>query len=66
MIVVVWCCISNFLFIWQEAVNKCGLDPAQIQEVYMGNVCQAGEGQAPARQAALFAGWIELKLKHKI
>lgn len=28
----------------------------QVQEVYMGNVLQAGEGQAPARQAALGAG----------
>jgi len=29
---------------------------AQIDEVYMGNVCQAGQGQAPARQATLGAG----------
>lgn len=31
-------------------------DPAQIEEVFMGNVVTAGEGQAPARQAAIFAG----------
>ena len=35
------------------ALDKINLDPKLIQEVYMGNVLQAGEGQAPARQAAL-------------
>lgn len=38
------------------ALDKINLDPALVQEVYMGNVLQAGEGQAPARQAALGAG----------
>lgn len=38
------------------ALNKINLDPALVSEVYMGNVVQAGVGQAPARQAALFAG----------
>lgn len=38
------------------ALNKINLDPKQIQEIYMGNVLQAGEGQAPARQVALGAG----------
>lgn len=38
------------------AMDKINLDPALVQEVYMGNVLQAGEGQAPARQAALGAG----------
>ncbi len=38
------------------ALDKINLDPIQVQEVYMGNVLQAGEGQAPARQAALGAG----------
>lgn len=38
------------------ALDKINLDPKQVQEVYMGNVLQAGEGQAPARQAALGAG----------
>lgn len=38
------------------ALDKIGLDPKLVQEVYMGNVLQAGEGQAPARQAALGAG----------
>ena len=33
-----------------------GIDSGEVQEVYMGNVCQAGAGQAPTRQAALFAG----------
>ncbi|WP_335964439.1 acetyl-CoA C-acyltransferase [Galbibacter sp. PAP.153] len=38
------------------ALDKINLDPALIEEVLMGNVVQAGEGQAPARQAAIFAG----------
>ena len=38
------------------ALNQINLDPSLVQEVYMGNVLQAGEGQAPARQAALGAG----------
>ncbi|MGI9525749.1 MAG: acetyl-CoA C-acyltransferase, partial [Weeksellaceae bacterium] len=40
----------------QGALGKIGLAADQVQEVYMGNVLQAGEGQAPARQAALGAG----------
>ncbi len=38
------------------ALEKINLDPALVDEVFMGNVIQAGVGQAPARQAALFAG----------
>ena len=38
------------------ALEKIALDPAKVEEVYMGNVVQAGVGQAPARQAALAAG----------
>ncbi|KMQ64995.1 acetyl-CoA acetyltransferase [Chryseobacterium angstadtii] len=38
------------------ALDKIGLDPKKVQEIYMGNVLQAGEGQAPARQVALGAG----------
>ena len=38
------------------ALAKINLDPAKVDEVIMGNVVQAGVGQAPARQAALFAG----------
>ncbi|WP_226064617.1 acetyl-CoA C-acyltransferase [Kaistella polysaccharea] len=38
------------------ALDKINLDPKMVQEVYMGNVLQAGEGQAPARQAAMGAG----------
>lgn len=38
------------------ALEKINLDPKLVQEVYMGNVLQAGEGQAPARQAAIYAG----------
>ena len=38
------------------AIEKIGLDANEIDEVFMGNVLQAGNGQAPARQAALFGG----------
>ncbi|WKK67393.1 acetyl-CoA C-acyltransferase [Lutimonas zeaxanthinifaciens] len=38
------------------ALNKINLDPKMIDEVFMGNVVQAGLGQAPAKQAALYAG----------
>ena len=38
------------------ALDKINLDPNLVDEVLMGNVVQAGNGQAPARQAALFAG----------
>jgi len=40
----------------QAAVERAGIDPQDIEEVLMGNVVQAGNGQAPARQAAIFAG----------
>lgn len=40
----------------QGALNKIGLKPEMVEEVLMGNVVQAGVGQAPARQAALGAG----------
>jgi acetyl-CoA C-acetyltransferase len=39
-----------------EAIARAGVKPTDVQEVIMGNVLTAGEGQAPARQAALFAG----------
>lgn len=38
------------------AMDKIGLSPSLVDEVFMGNVVQAGVGQAPARQAALGAG----------
>jgi acetyl-CoA C-acetyltransferase len=40
----------------REAVRRTGIDPQRIDEVLMGNVIQAGQGQAPARQAAIKAG----------
>ncbi|HWP81153.1 MAG TPA: thiolase family protein [Bacteroidota bacterium] len=40
----------------EEAIRRAGIKKADVQEVIMGNVLTAGEGQAPARQAALFAG----------
>ncbi len=38
------------------ALQKAGITAAQVEEVYMGNVCSANLGQAPARQAAIYAG----------
>jgi len=38
------------------AMDKIKLSPDDVDEVLMGNVVQAGTGQAPARQAAIFAG----------
>jgi acetyl-CoA C-acetyltransferase len=38
------------------ALEKIQLDPSLVDEVFMGNVIQAGVGQAPARQAAIYAG----------
>jgi acetyl-CoA C-acetyltransferase len=40
----------------REAVKRSGLAASDVQEVLMGNVISAGVGQAPARQAAIFAG----------
>lgn len=38
------------------ALKKAEIDPSAVDEVFMGNVVSSGVGQAPARQAALFAG----------
>lgn len=40
----------------KEAVNRAGIQPSDVDEVYMGNVVQAGQGQNVARQAAVNAG----------
>jgi len=40
----------------REAVRRAGIDPAAVDECIMGNVIAAGEGQNPARQAALNGG----------
>lgn len=40
----------------KAAVEKAGLQPQQVDEVMFGNVLTAGQGQAPARQAAIKAG----------
>lgn len=40
----------------KAALERAGVKPSDVQEVFMGNVLQAGVGQAPARQAMLFAG----------
>ena len=40
----------------REAVRRAGIEPGLVQECIMGNVLAAGQGQAPARQAALRGG----------
>ena len=40
----------------KAAVERAGINPIQVQEVFMGNVLSANVGQAPATQAAKFAG----------
>lgn len=40
----------------QAAVAQAGIAKEEVSEVYMGNVCQAGMGQNPARQATIFSG----------
>jgi len=40
----------------KAAVERAGIDPKDIEEVIMGNVVQAGEGQAPARQSGILSG----------
>ncbi|EQC45439.1 thiolase family protein [Bacteriovorax sp. Seq25_V] len=40
----------------EGAIAKAGVDKSKVEEVFMGNVVTAGVGQAPARQAAIFAG----------
>jgi len=47
-------------FAIKAAIEKAGLKPEHIQEVYMGNVLSANVGQAPATQAAKFAGLPDL------
>ena len=44
------------------ALEKAGIGPELIEEVYMGHVLQAGTGQAPARQAAMGAGSEKMSL----
>lgn len=43
-------------FAIKGALEKINLNPSSVDEVLMGHVVQAGAGQAPARQAAIFAG----------
>lgn len=43
-------------FAVKEAVKRAGIDAKDVQECIMGHVVQAGAGQAPARQAAIYGG----------
>jgi len=47
------CCLCCFELVLNVVLD---LKPEQVQEVLMGNVVSAGIGQAPATQAALYAG----------
>ena len=40
----------------KEAVKRAGIEPNDVEECIMGNVISAGEGQNPARQAAIYGG----------
>jgi acetyl-CoA C-acetyltransferase len=40
----------------KAAIERAGVDPSEVEEVIMGSVVQAGEGQAPARQASIWGG----------
>ncbi|MCL4272351.1 MAG: acetyl-CoA C-acetyltransferase [Anaerolineales bacterium] len=40
----------------KAAVERAGIDPAEVEELLMGNVVAAGLGQAPARQSGLYGG----------
>jgi acetyl-CoA C-acetyltransferase len=40
----------------KAALQRAGIQPEQVQEVYMGNVLSANVGQAPAQQASIFSG----------
>ncbi|MCX7909717.1 MAG: thiolase family protein [Ignavibacteria bacterium] len=54
--------LSNFTapqlgaIVIREVVNRAGIKPDEVSEVIMGQVLQGGVGQAPARQAAIYAG----------
>ncbi len=53
----------------KESLKRAGIEPDQVDEVIMGNVLQGGVGQAPARQAAIFAGLpykVECMTIHKV
>jgi acetyl-CoA C-acetyltransferase len=43
-------------YVIKEAVNRSGISRDEIEEAIMGCVLQGGMGQAPARQAAIYAG----------
>ncbi|XP_066156168.1 acetyl-CoA acetyltransferase, mitochondrial isoform X1 [Euwallacea fornicatus] len=40
----------------QGAIERAGIPKEEVKELFLGNVCQGGVGQAPARQASIFAG----------
>ncbi len=51
-------------FAVREAVRRAGIEPAQVDEIIMGNVVSAGLGQNPARQAGLKGGLASSRRRH--
>lgn len=49
----------------KHAVDRAGIKPEQVEELYMGNVVQAGVGQSPARQVGIGAGCVLEKKRGK-
>lgn len=49
----------------KHAVDRAGIKPEQVEELYMGNVVQAGVGQSPARQVGIGAGCVLEKKREK-
>ena len=50
----------------RTAINRAGIDPDRVEEVVMGNVLQAGNGQNPAGQASTLAGLKSGTLKYTV
>jgi acetyl-CoA C-acetyltransferase len=48
----------------KSAIEKAGIKPEQVEEVYLGNVVQAGVGQSPARQVVIGAGYVSCHALH--
>src|SRR5690606_34071677 len=48
--------LHDALPIFRAAMERAGIGAGDVDAVFMGNVLQAGQGQAPARQAAIYAG----------
>ena len=50
----------------RAAVERADIAPDLVEQVIMGNVLQAGQGQAPARQAEHLRGWMDIPSVHHV